>query len=52
MPGGHSRSCVRTATMVRCDLWSEPESPLNQYDVALTPLRREASPPPTGDALA
>src|SRR5215213_3185217 len=52
MPGGHSRSCVRTVTMVRCDLWSEPESPPNRHDVALTPHRREASPPPTGDALA
>jgi hypothetical protein len=38
--------------MVRCDLWSEPESPPNRHDVALTPHRREASPPPTGDALA
>jgi hypothetical protein len=38
--------------MVRCDLWSEPESPPNRHDVALTPHRREASPPPTGDAVA
>jgi hypothetical protein len=38
--------------MVRCDLWSEPESPPNRHDVALTPRRRKASPPPTGDALA
>jgi hypothetical protein len=38
--------------MVRCGLWSEPESPPNLCDVALTPHRREASPPPTGDALA
>jgi len=38
--------------MVRCDLWSEPESPPNRNDVALTPHRREASPPPPGDALA
>src|SRR5215216_1465507 len=52
MPGGHSWSCVRTAPMVRCDLWREPESPPNCHDVALTPHRRAASPPPTGDALA
>src|SRR5215212_7886710 len=52
MPAGHSRSCVRTATMVRCDLWSEPESPPNRHHVALTPHPREASPPPPGDALA
>jgi hypothetical protein len=52
MPGGHSQSCVRTASMVRCHLWSEPESPPNRHDVALSPRRREAVPPPTGDALA
>ena len=52
MPGGHNWSCVRTAAMVRCDLWNEPESPPNRHDVALTPHRREASPPPCGDALA
>src|SRR4051812_5925545 len=52
MPDGHSRSCVRTASMVRCDLWSKPESPPNRHDVALTPRRREAILPPTGDALA
>jgi hypothetical protein len=52
MPGGHSRSCVRTDSMVRCDLWIEPESPPNRHDVALTPHRREASPWPTGDELA
>jgi hypothetical protein len=52
MPGGHSWSCVRTATMVRCDLWSEPESPPNRPDVALTPYRREANPPLTGDVVA
>src|SRR5918995_7366921 len=52
MPGGHSWSCVRTTTMVRCDLWREPESPPNRHDVALTPHRRESSPPPTGDVLA
>ena len=49
---GHNQSCVRTASMVRCDLWSEPESPPNRHDVALTPHRRKASPPSTGDALA
>ena len=52
MPDGHSQSCVRTATMVRCDLWSEPEPPPNEHDVALTPHWREASPPPTSDGLA
>src|SRR3954468_24782472 len=52
MPSGHSQSCVHRASMVRCDLWSEPESPPNRHDVALTPHRRKASPPSTGDALA
>jgi hypothetical protein len=38
--------------MVRCDLWSNPESPHNSHYPALILAQRDASSPLTGDALA
>jgi hypothetical protein len=38
--------------MVRCELWSKPESPHNRHDLALIPPQRAASSPASGDALA
>ena len=52
MPEGHNRSCVRTGSMVRCNLWSEPEFPPDRHHPALIPARREANAPLSGDALA